>query len=582
MRSFFYPILFCLGCISCTSSKDLKILIEKALEEGKSEIVVPDGTYTLNSTITLQGLEEFSIKAETQGQVVLTSGLELNLSDFTCLDPEQGLYEISLPQLIAPPWPDAFRGTAGWPEVYLNDEPLHLARWPNEGYEKVEMFTRRGSIPRNDDSTNQGGAFISKSLTSTLENRTPNIYLSGYWCYQWYDETLRVAHIDTTTGEIELAAPHRYGMGGPAGGLFYALNCQEFLDEEMEYFYDRENGTIRMILPKESPSDLRIHIAFQDFPLFQIKDCKELTIEGLSFKYTNGWALQISDSDSVCLENCEIKCLGRSGVEITGGSFCGLDSCMLEHIGGLGVSLSGGDRLRLQAANHFVAHSQIRHFARHVKTYAPAVKLDGVGHWIRGNQISDAPHNAILFAGNDHVIEHNDIQRVCLNTSDAGAIYCGRDWTLGGTRIQNNYFKDLGNALHHFNWAIYLDDLASGIDVLHNRIENCPSAILVGGGRYNRIIGNTIINCPRASIMYDARGLNWYIPYLQDPDNEIWQRLWAMPLGESPWKDRFPWLTAIPNDDPGIPKMVTISDNILKNSAAWDLHPSVLKYGKVK
>ena len=169
-----------------------------------------------------------------------------------------------------------------------------------------------------------------------------------------------------------------------------------------------------------------------------------------------------------------------------------------------------------------------------------------------------------------------------MNTSDAGAIYCGRDWTMGGTVIQNNVIKDLGQASHHHNWAIYLDDLVSGIDILNNTIEDCPSGILVGGGRYNRIEGNKIHNCSKASIMYDARGLGWYTQYIDDPDNELWQRLRAMPIKESPWKDRFPWLEDIPDDDPGIPKYVIIKDNLLEKTVDPAIHPTVFEYGEVE
>ncbi len=150
---------------------------------------------------------------------------------------------------------------------------------------------------------------------------------------------------------------------------------------------------------------------------------------------------------------------------------------------------------------------------------------------------------------------------------------------MGGTVIQNNHISELGESSHHHNWAIYLDDLVSGIDVLNNTIVNCPSGILVGGGRYNKIEGNQIRNCPKASIMYDARGLNWYIPNLEDPDNELWQRLWAMPIKESPWKDRFPWLQEIKDDDPGIPKHVIIRDNILENTVDPEIHPTVKEFG---
>ncbi|MFC2121884.1 right-handed parallel beta-helix repeat-containing protein [Bacteroidota bacterium] len=388
--------------------------------------------------------------------------------------------------------------------------------------------------------------------------------------------------IDYETGEIKMASPHRYGIGGPSGGLFYAINVPEILDEPYEYYFDRETGTIRMILPEKVPDNPVIQIGYKDFTLIDIQNCRNVRIEGIEFTVHNGLAIQVTYSDSVIIQSCDLNRLAQSAVEIFGGMNCGVSDSRINIIGATGVRLEGGNRESLTPAGHFVTKSTISDFARHIKTYAPAVSLQGVGHIVSHNKIADAPHNAILFSGNDHLIEKNDIRRVCWDTSDAGAIYCGRDWTMGGTVIKNNSFFNLGQAIHHHNWAIYLDDLASGIVVLNNYINDCPSGILVGGGRYNRIIGNEITNCPKASIMYDARGLNWYIPYIEDPDNELWQRLSAVPIEKSPWKDRFPWLMDISDDEPGIPKYVTILDNIIINSADPSIHSTVNEFGNVR
>ena len=50
---------------------------------------------------------------------------------------------------------------------------------------------------------------------------------------------------------------------------------------------------------------------------------------------------------------------------------------------------------------------------------------------------------AIVFGGNEHLIEFNEIHDVCHESNDAGAIYGGRDWTMRGTVIRYNYFHDI-------------------------------------------------------------------------------------------------------------------------------------------
>ena len=110
-------------------------------------------------------------------------------------------------------------------------------------------------------------------------------------------------------------------------------------------------------------------------------------------------------------------------------------------------SRGGGDRKKLEAGRNFALNNNIHHFSRWVRTYRPAVYLYGVGHRVAHNRVHDAPHNAVLFWGNDHVLEFNEVYRVCTETGDAGAFYIGRDWTQRGNVIRYNYFHDLGAAL---------------------------------------------------------------------------------------------------------------------------------------
>ena len=59
----------------------------------------------------------------------------------------------------------------------------------------------------------------------------------------------------------------------------------------------------------------------------------------------------------------------------------------------------------------------------------PAIELQGVGNRADHNLIHDAPHWAISFGGNEHVMELNEIYDVCQETGDVGVFYTGRDWT---------------------------------------------------------------------------------------------------------------------------------------------------------
>jgi len=88
---------------------------------------------------------------------------------------------------------------------------------------------------------------------------------------------------------------------------------------------------------------------------------------------------------------------------------------------------------RSDRENDRVENCEIRRFAERIKTYQPAIRLEGDGNAAVSNYIHDAPHSAIIYNGNDQLVEANHISDVVLESDDAGAIYTGRDWTARGS-----------------------------------------------------------------------------------------------------------------------------------------------------
>lgn len=56
-----------------------------------------------------------------------------------------------------------------------------------------------------------------------------------------------------------------------------------------------------------------------------------------------------------------------------------------------------------------------------------------MGTTVRKNLFRSSYHVAILYSGNDHLIELNEFHHVVSITFDSGAIYAGRDLTSRGT-----------------------------------------------------------------------------------------------------------------------------------------------------
>ena len=494
-----------------------------------------------------------------------------------------------------PAWPTHFRGYVNWPEIYIADMPLHLSRWPNKGYAKIVKVLDKGDVPRHGDKGSSGGSFVYKEDFLSTLNTNNEIYLGGYWHVKWSDEIIKVASIDKTKKQITLAAPHTYGLGGASGGLYYAVNIPEALDMPGEYVYDYKRGCIYFLPPDiRMPSESKLGrrgdknamtgiIALGQYPLIEIKNTSDICFQRLELAYNCGSAFVVKNSHRITLQDSIIRGISHVAVSINGGNNCGINRCHLYNLGATGVSLNGGNRNDLTPAGHYVKHSRINNFSRLQKTYAPAVNLSGVGQYAGYNYIHDAPHNAILFRGNDHIIENNRIEKVCLDTADAGAIYCGRDWTLGGNIIRHNYIAHIGPASHNTNWGIYLDDVASGIVATDNIVIDSPGGMLIGGGRNNTITNNLILQCKVYSIHYDSRGRK--IPSRKAEPNSkdtMWIRLKYSPYKSAIWRKRFPWLLKIDNDpQPGMPRFNFVTGNRISNSHELDISSYVSRFGTV-
>jgi hypothetical protein len=134
------------------------------------------------------------------------------------------------------------------------------------------------------------------------------------------------------------------------------------------------------------------------------------------------------------------------------------------------------------------------------------VQLSGVGHRVSHNLMHDHPHCAILFTGNDHLIEFNDIHHIALETGDVGAIYTGRDYSFRGNRIRHNYIHETGG-VGMGSMGVYMDDCVSGTEVFGNVFYKVHWAMFIGGGRDHRVENNLFIDCDPA-VRADGRGLD--------------------------------------------------------------------------
>jgi Right handed beta helix region len=300
--------------------------------------------------------------------------------------------------------------------------------------------------------------------------------------------------------------------------------------------------------------------------LLLIENARNVSLNGIRFEKPRGDGIVVRASSNVLFEHVEVRNTGNRALVIIDSTATGIRDSLIENNGEGGVLITGGDRSTLIPSRNFIENCTIRRFSRLVKTMAFAAELHGVGHRVAGNTISDAPHSAILFSGNDHLIENNEIFNVVSETSDAGAIYVGRDFTAHGNVIRSNLIRDIHPyAQNKEVKGIYIDDQASGMAIRNNIFARVHQPVFIGGGRDNVVEGNLFYRSSPV-LHLDARGVEGQKMLTNDPAGTLLKQLNAVPYKGALYTSRFPNLSRILEDDYGMPKYNEFRNNTIIDS----------------
>lgn len=450
-------------------------------------------------------------------------------------------------------------------ELFYEGKPMPLARYPNEGWLKIAA-TPAGQ---------QGGRFTCDAPRLKRWVEAKDVWVHGYWTWDWADSYEKVVSIDPDKGEIVTAEPHGV-YGYTPGKRFRVLNLLEELDAPGEWYLDRDTGMLYFYPPDEGKGEAMVSLSEE--PLMTLQDVSHVKIQGMTFEVCRGTGVEVRGGNQVTIAGCTFRNIGTVGVIIEGGSEHKVVSCDFMDLGDGGVQVSGGDRNTLTPCKHEVLNCLFTRFNRWSRTYRPAVLVGGVGVRVAHNLMYDAPHTAILLGGNDHLIEFNEIHHVCTETGDAGAFYMGRDLTQRGTVIRHNYFHDLGKSLQAETFvdvmAVYLDDCTCGTTIFGNLFVRAGRAAMIGGGRDNTVENNIFVDC-EPSVHVDARGLGWASFWFDGRDSTLMDRLKAVPYQKPPWSERYPELVNILNDEPAVPKGNKIIRNISVGGRWIDLYDNL-------
>lgn len=532
--------------------------LERALDYcGKKRIFTKKGAYEIGKTLELSDDTEIIAEAGT----VFYGSRRIYLDD---IKPSGGIYRIKLLEYgitdlgefglgpyrdfwkdydVPKPHMEAYGPSL---ELFYGEKRMNLSRYPRKGFSYIKAAV--GDTVKNDPHgiprSREEGFFIPEDHKPFLENDVSDLLLIGYWNWDWATQRHLVDSYDASTGVVKVNEPyHVYGYTGDGIGHYYALNVKSELKRPGDWYIDRKQGEI-LFVPYKNQKFVDVTVVDN---MFSATGKKNIKISGVSVMKCRRSAYRFDSCDNVTLSEATVTNVGAWAVIADNCTNTVVRGFKVSKTGGGGIAVSGGDRSTLTPSNNVVEKNLISDVAYWHKMSLAGIEINGVGVTVRNNVVHDVVHTAIMWQGNDHLIECNEIYNASYESNDAGAVYAGRDYTCRGTVIRYNYIHDLSGYQNLGCAGLYFDDGLSSAEVYGNTFANIVGmAIQLGGGRDFYIHHNNFFNCG-AAMTFDDRYFTWA------NNAKNLKHLNEVPYRSELWKKRYPELYTILDGDPRNP-----------------------------
>ncbi|MCS7306480.1 MAG: right-handed parallel beta-helix repeat-containing protein [Thermoguttaceae bacterium] len=420
-------------------------------------------------------------------------------------------------------------------EVFVNDRPLIVARWPNQGFARLVK-------PVAEDE--KGFTFEYEGDRPARWTKAPDGWLYGYWVHLWADNYVPIQGIDPERRQIRTGDRVAYA-GIRAGAPYHALNLLEELDMPGEYYLDRKSG-ILYFYPPGDLAQAKVEVSVLAEPFIRLQNASYIRIQQLVLETGRDDGIHITGGTNCQVVGCTLRKLAGTAVIISGGQGHRVQSCDMYTLGRGGCVLAGGDRKTLTPGGHLMENCHVWDFSRINRTYSPAAALEGVGNRVAHNYFHHSPGHGMRVEGNDHLVEFNEIHDVVLETDDQGGLDMFGNPTYRGNIIRYNYWHHIRNARPCGQAGVRLDDAISGTLVYGNLFYRCSEAgfggVQIHGGKENIVDNNLFVQCKYA-VSFSGWGEARWREFLASP--WLQKQLQEIPYNQPPYITRYPTLARL-------------------------------------
>ena len=431
-------------------------------------------------------------------------------------------------------------------DVLFKGKFMSVSRYPEKGWLNIDDVPQNGDSLYNkgDHKVIRNGKFAGKHYgrfcySDPRPNKwinTKDIWMHGYWVWDWKDDFQLIDRIDTIKKEIYPAKPfHHYGF--EKGQRYYYFNILEELDKPGEWFFDKANELL-YFYPPQNIANGDIMLSTLNKPMFVIDKCNNVKFEKIIFECSKVRVIDIISGNNNIVAGCTIRSIGAdTAIVIRGGTNNGVISCDIYDVGATGIAINGGDKITLTPGNNFAINNHITRFANKIRAFSAAIYLRGVGNIASHNKIHNAPFSGMQYYGNDHIMEFNEIYDIAHEAGDVGGINTGADYTDMGTNIRYNYFHNIHGPGEGNCRAVYLDLPGSNTTIYGNIFFDVDMGVFFNSGRDNRVENNIFVKCNPSVNNYNWPHKNYFY---EGGAWKIWEKMMEFKYNEPPYSTKYP------------------------------------------
>lgn len=381
---------------------------------------------------------------------------------------------------------------------YMNDMPMYVSRYPNQGTDTVDSVIKDGSYINSEGFTRTGLPMEWKSQDAHpfTWNDTGNIHIFGRVANEWsltdgvvwFDDKNKT--VKSTSAITPNYSPVTTNFWGSIPSTYYYANIFEELDTFGEWFADDEAQRFYFYLPENTDvSNTVINYKKHEGYAININGVNNTVIDNIDISDVDN-AVNITESRNVVLQNCRINNTQSTAVRMYNTEKCGILNSDIRNIQksyAVTVSQSSSKASELVPRRNFVQNSYISNVPQ-----AIAVSNTS-GNIFTHNLIENTSYSAVNLLGAENIFEYNEFSGVANKITDAGGIYVGGDIKNRANTIRYNYFHDSRPDKKNAR-AIYNDDCSDMSWNYGNVVKNFSYGLFQHSGDDHVIMDNVVIN----------------------------------------------------------------------------------------